>query len=409
MKTEELIKKCQMYLAQGTQQDYMQLHDLLFGAAHENIVMQNDALLCLRSMSSIWQMEQTDAIQMIFANVSDIHQAIDKYQQMKFATRRMEQGMEEVICFPAFQSLMQSGISVQALYYVIKKEVRRSMQTMLLAAGFLEKLGMESMRDELLLLIAQTPFADYEKEPIAGMQNDSRRTTYDGIKGHRFDFIVCTNDEQFMQECALYISRLYVPDGCSINLLTIEGAASMAAGYNEGLEAADGDIQIFLHQDVFITNRFFLYEILTLFECDEEIGMIGMVGSKMLPDDAMMWHGKRVGAIYSASDVDTSHVANRLEPVSDEKLFEEVEALDGLLLVSNRQIPFRSDLFDGWDFYDLSACMEHRRRGYKIVVPRQDEPWCIHDCGSANLTAYEGYRQKFLAEYGRELLYNQTI
>ena len=397
-----------MLLNQGTHEAYKQLYSILFDELHEQLVTNDNELFTLSSMVRIWKLEETRGHAHIFERVHTIVDAFDRYQQIKFVARRIEQGMEEAVCLPAIQSLVQSGISVQALYYVIKKEVRKSMQTMLLAAGYLEKLGKQSMRDELLLLIAQTPFADYEKEPVVSRQNDCRRLTNNGIKGHRFDFIVCTNDEQFMQECAFYISRLYVPEGCSINLLAIEGAANMAAGYNEGLEASDGDIQIYLHQDVFITNPYFLFDLSDIFESDAQIGMIGMVGSKMLPADATMWHGKRVGAIYSASNVDTSHVANRLEPVRDEKLFEEVEVLDGLLLVSNRKISFRCDLFDGWDFYDLSACMEHRRNGYKIVVPRQEEPWCIHDCGSANLTAYEGYRQKFLAEYGCDLLCNQT-
>lgn len=397
-----------MLLNQGTHEAYEQLYSILFDELHEQLVTNDNELFTLSSMVRIWKLEETRGYACIFERVHTMADAFARYQQIKFVARRIEQGMEEAVCLPAIQSLVQNGISVQALYYVIKKEVRKSMQTMLLAAGYLEKLGKQAMRDELLLLIAQTPFADYEKEPVVSKQNDCRRLTNNGIKGHRFDFIVCTNDEQFMQECAFYISRLYVPEGCSSNLLAIEGAASMAAGYNEGLEASDGDIQIYLHQDVFITNPYFLYDISKIFEKDDAIGMIGVVGSKILPQDATMWHGKRVGAIYSASDVDTSHVANRLEPASDEKHFEEVEVLDGLLLVSNRQITFRCDLFDGWDFYDLSACMEHRRNGYKIVVPRQEEPWCIHDCGSASLTAYEGYRQKFLAEYGRELLCNQT-
>ena len=39
------------------------------------------------------------------------------------------------------------------------------------------------------------------------------------------------------------------------------------------------------------------------------------------------------------------------------------------------------DLFDGWDFYDISQCQEFRRTGYKVVVPKQEEAWCIHDDG----------------------------
>ena len=57
----------------------------------------------------------------------------------------------------------------------------------------------------------------------------------------------------------------------------------------------------------------------------------------------------------------------------------EVEALDGLLLATSRDVRWREDLFDGWDFYDVSQCLEMRRMGWRVVVPCQETPWCYHD------------------------------
>lgn len=400
----ELRALCEATLHSESPACYLQLYNLLFDSTRQAEVEADNTLFALQSVARIWKMESDFGVSEIFWTVQDVAGAVRKYQKIKFLARRMEQGMESQLVLPLFRELLASGLSAQALYYIIKKEVRKSMQTMLLGAGYLKQLGEVEKSETLISFVAQTEFAEYEKEPIA--LTDGKQRIYEEMCAlpTMVTFVVCTNDEDFMRECELYLSRLYVPNQCQIDLLSIAEASSMTEGYNAGYKASEGAIHVYLHQDVFILNRYFIYDILQIFTDNPQVGMIGMVGSKVLPEDATMWHGMRVGAIYSASDVDTSQVENRLEPVGGDALYEEVEVLDGMLLVSCCEIPFREELFDGWDFYDLSACMEHRRAGFKIVVPRQNKPWCIHDCGRANLSRYETYRELFLKEYGDEML-----
>ena len=81
----------------------------------------------------------------------------------------------------------------------------------------------------------------------------------------------------------------------------------------------------------------------------------------------------------------------------------DVEAVDGLLMVTKEDLPWREDLFDGWDFYDVSQSFEFRKKGYRVVVPEQKKPWCAHDDGTMNLWSYDGYRKIFLTEYASML------
>ena len=81
----------------------------------------------------------------------------------------------------------------------------------------------------------------------------------------------------------------------------------------------------------------------------------------------------------------------------------EVEAIDGLLMATQYDIPWREDLFDKWDFYDVSQSLEFIRHGYKVVVPYMEKPWCIHDDGFVNLVNYYGEREKLLREYGDDV------
>lgn len=81
-----------------------------------------------------------------------------------------------------------------------------------------------------------------------------------------------------------------------------------------------------------------------------------------------------------------------------------VQAVDGLLMATQEDIPWRETLFDGWHFYDLSQCLEFRRKGYDVAVPFQISHWCIHDCGIVKLSnEYEKYRVRFLKEYEKDI------
>ena len=207
-------------------------------------------------------------------------------------------------------------------------------------------------------------------------------------------FIMCVNNPQYEQECIRFIQNLKVPEGYEIEQLSVYDAKSMTSGYNEAMASSDAKYKVYLHQDVFIVNKNFIENILHVFE-DENVGMIGMVGSVKMPSDGIMWSGNRIGRLYTSNVNAAGEAVLGLAdfPVS------EVEAVDGLLMATQYDVPWRENLFTGWDFYDVSQSMEIRRKGYKVVVPHMDKPWCLHDDGLVNLAAYFEWRDIFLKEY----------
>lgn len=212
-------------------------------------------------------------------------------------------------------------------------------------------------------------------------------------------FVLCVNQEVFLKECCFYINRLILPEGFEIEIKAMWEEPCMAAGYNRAMRESDAKYKVFLHQDVFIVNRNFLLDILDIFESDEKIGMIGMVGSEKMPHDGVMWHGKRCGNVYG-SDLPYEEI-----PIEQYRYslsmdgYTEVQAADGFLMAVRENIPWREDLFDGWDFYDISQSFEYLRRGKKIVVPMQRRPWCIHNDGILSMWDYEKYRMVLVQEY----------
>lgn len=214
------------------------------------------------------------------------------------------------------------------------------------------------------------------------------------LDNNKICFILCTNNQQYTDEALYFINKLHVPEGYTVDVLTVQEAKSMTAGYNEAMEASDAKYKIYMHQDVMIVEPDFLQKLLDVF-ADETVGMIGMVGAPKLGEDFIMWHCPRVGKIYTSNAYKTQEwVLGEVEGT-----YQEVEVIDGLLMATQYDVIWREDLFDKWDFYDVSGSFEMHKAGYKVVVPNMDKPWVLHDDGFMNLDNYYGECEKAKKEY----------
>ena len=213
---------------------------------------------------------------------------------------------------------------------------------------------------------------------------------------NKIAFIVCVNSKKYYDECIWYIDHLHIPPGYRADVICVTEVKSMAEGYNIAMKSSDAKFKIYLHQDVFIRNRFFLDEILHIFSLDKKIGMAGMVGGRDLPKDAIVYNKWNMGYAYCSNRAFTVPV---LYYQDEKRRWMEADAIDGMLMATQYDIGWREDLMLGWDFYDISQSMEFLRNGFKIAIPFQKEPWCIHDCGHSKLAHYDQARQKILEEY----------
>lgn len=209
---------------------------------------------------------------------------------------------------------------------------------------------------------------------------------------NKIAFIICANNALYYDECVRYINDLNIPEGLCTDIICIQEADSMTQGYNAGMQASDAKYKVYLHQDTFILNRNFIKDMLQVFSSDRSIGLLGVLGIPQLPSDVNCHLCKKVGNIikYDGHTImDTDFLLQR-----QDQNWQEVEAIDGLLMATQYDIPWREDFLDGWDFYDISQSLEMKRHGYKVVVPYQKETWCYHNCGCPNLQKYDYYRKK---------------
>ncbi len=208
-------------------------------------------------------------------------------------------------------------------------------------------------------------------------------------------FISAVNDIERYNRSLFTWQNLEVPAGFVVNSLIVQDASSMAEAYQIGMESSKAKYKIYVHQDVEILQSNFLQVMVDMFRSDKRIGLAGVVGSKNIPSSAVWWEGNLVGMIC---DDHSGIMKNYLYEHSEETI--EVAAVDGLIMMTQYDIPWRKDIFNKWHFYDLSQCMEFKKVGYNIVVLPQTYPGVIHYCGQNAMIGYNEERMKFIREYG---------
>ncbi|MCC0674219.1 glycosyltransferase [Clostridioides sp. ES-S-0145-01] len=221
-------------------------------------------------------------------------------------------------------------------------------------------------------------------------------------------FITCVNDERMYKECIFYIEHLNIPPGFSIESICMKNARSMTSAYNKMMKETDAKYKVYLHQDTLIKNKNFIYDVIKIFETDKNIGMIGMTGTKKIPINGVWWQSG-INQVTQLCDNYDGIMKNTFL-YEGKGMYEQVEVIDGLMMITQYDIKWREDIFDGWHFYDVSQSMEFNRNKYKIVIPKQENPWCVHDCGIVNMSnGYEEYRLKFIEEYKDDIYYNLPL
>jgi hypothetical protein len=205
----------------------------------------------------------------------------------------------------------------------------------------------------------------------------------------KFLFVTNVNDEISYYKCQKHIQNLAIPAGFSIDFLPIRGAKSITEAYNQAL-SDDAKYKIYIHQDTFIINTFFLENILELFRSNPALGLIGIAGCKKLPVEGYWWDGvDLVGKVII--EYNQTFIWGKFREVAE--AFEPVEGIDGMLMVTQYDVPWPKRVIDGSHFYDSSHALEFIKRGYLVGVPQQVEPWCIKCEKKPDLAKYEKFLQ----------------
>ncbi len=224
------------------------------------------------------------------------------------------------------------------------------------------------------------------------------------MNGVGISFISCVNDEIAYEKMCKKINEL---DKCGFDLeiIPIRKAKSLTAGYNEGMKKAKGKYKVYIHQDVYIQNKKFIYDLVNIFSKYPDVGLMGLIGAEKMHPSGEWWLEKtdfKYGGVIDNTNNINEFVPQEVASFQGEIKY--VTAVDGLLIATQYDVKWRDDLFDGWHMYDASQCIEFKRLGYNVCVPQQkDGIWAIHDCGKPSMDNYDKYRRIFLKEYSSDL------
>lgn len=237
-------------------------------------------------------------------------------------------------------------------------------------------------------------------------------------KEHEIACIMCANDEDYVKEMILYLQRQKMPEGYHLGLYIVRGAKSMTAGYELARKSIPAEFKIYMHQDTFIFDEGYLKNLIEMLR-NADYAMLGLAGTKKLPESAVWGESdpddmrfclyqdftlQVLEAVTDASEVSSQKIS---EDLSTGEECQEMESIDGVLMATREDVPWRKDLFEGFHFYDISQCMEYRRRGYRVgIFENGGRAGVLHEVNVSKNEAYERLyeeaRRRFLQEYHGE-------
>jgi hypothetical protein len=214
-----------------------------------------------------------------------------------------------------------------------------------------------------------------------------------------FAFLCAATDEARVAALRRSIDALEAPEGVEIGFFEVRDPPSLAAAYNRlRRDAAGWRYKAYVHQDVEILNRALVADALRIFG-RRRVAMIGAAGCRWLPDSLVWWDGSGVFGHVLERHGDGAVRPLRLEEPAGE--VEVVEAADGLCLITQHDLEW-DEAIPGFHFYDVAQSTRFTLAGYDVVVPRQSEPWFLHDAAppeSVDPEAYDRSRDVYRERY----------
>ncbi|MBO6235387.1 MAG: glycosyltransferase [Schwartzia sp.] len=208
-------------------------------------------------------------------------------------------------------------------------------------------------------------------------------------------FIVYVQDEDDYKACAESLRELSCPAGYSIELLPTNKAATRGMAYQAGMNASDAKYKVYIDSSAWIVYEHLLSETLDIFSRHPEIGILGLSGTEIIPPNAPFWVSPARLGKWSDKNGEPHEFGAFDEP------FREVQALDMYFLMTQYDVPWRTDLFNDDLFLCASQSIEFQRQGYKACVVHQDATWLAY--AKIDVNASLSANEHFLDEYSKDL------
>ena len=178
----------------------------------------------------------------------------------------------------------------------------------------------------------------------------------------RFTLVAAVNNRKTLE--ANLLASPALADRRDVQLLFKEGFASAATAYNSGLNDAENDIVVFLHQDIYLPKHWFEHVALAIQALDASGAKWGVLGC----------FGSRRGAAGGLGRVFTTGLGFHGVPVAAP---EPVETLDEIVLILRKSSGLRFDeQLPHFHMYGPDICLQARHAGFTNYAI---QAFCVHN------------------------------
>lgn len=185
--------------------------------------------------------------------------------------------------------------------------------------------------------------------------------------------IICSRTKEISQQFLENIKNTIGNDHEIIVIDNSENRFSIFEAYNLGIKKSNGTYLCFIHDDINFHSVGWGKVLISIFQSDEEIGLIGIAGTKV--------KGKMISGWWDCPE--EYRVMNIIQHLDSKKIenwnigwqdnyIEEVVAIDGVFMAMPKKAKiYFSDRFKGFHNYDLDISFKTKKSGKKIVVTNQ--------------------------------------
>lgn len=182
---------------------------------------------------------------------------------------------------------------------------------------------------------------------------------------HKILFVMNeTGDEA--EQAIRYLRALQIPEGYVAEVIACEPGTSVAANYNAIQRASDARYKVYLDEGVTILQPDFLAQALQVLTAHPDIGLLGVLGTDQLLTNGVLYLAPhRWGQILMGN-------GRRITGERIPGACRDTKVVGGGVLVTQYDIPWRQDLFQGTMFLSASASVEYQRQGLRTAVLRTE-------------------------------------
>lgn len=219
-------------------------------------------------------------------------------------------------------------------------------------------------------------------------------------------FITAVRDRAKYQESMAYWQRLKVPDGMTVQYITISDWPSIGQAYQMAMGKSDAKYKIYIHDNIWLTRPDFLEVLIQEFREHPEYGIASVAGSINLPEGCYWWEKDAKGCICDNHQGEMKQYVFRQE---GDGIIPALMLHDGIMM-TQYDISWQTEFYDKGHLYAASQCMEFRKHGYGAAILPQLGAGVQHWGGKLikNL-AYAEAGKKLVREYRDVFLQSQPL